>query len=228
MALGLGKIFGFDLPENFNYPYISRSISEFWRRWHITLSAWFRDYLYISLGGNRRGRARMYLNLFIVWSLTGLWHGAGLNFLAWGMYFFLILALEKAFLLKILQKAPAPLCRAYAFLLILIGWLIFASDGAAGSLTALEAVSAIKIMFGAGSSLVSRATLYELSRNAIPLIIMFLASLPLGKRISERLLAGRRASWAYPAISALSLSGIFLSVAYLVNSGYNPFLYFKF
>ena len=129
MAIGLGKLFGFSFPENFRYPYVARSITDFWRRWHITLSSWFREYVYIPLGGNRHGRLRMYRNLLITWALTGLWHGASWNFLAWGLYFFAILALEKAVLARLLARLPRPWQHVYALMLILFGWLIFAYDG---------------------------------------------------------------------------------------------------
>ncbi|MEG2213776.1 MAG: MBOAT family O-acyltransferase, partial [Clostridiales bacterium] len=125
MAIGLGLLFGFHFPENFNYPYISKSISEFWRRWHISLSGWFRDYVYIPLGGNRRGLKRQLINILIVWSLTGLWHGAAWNFVLWGLYFALILVCEKLFLAKWLDKIPAFFAHAYSLLLIFCGWVIF-------------------------------------------------------------------------------------------------------
>lgn len=230
MAIGLGKIFGFSFPENFNYPYVSESITDFWRRWHITLSTWFREYVYIPLGGNRRGKGRMYLNLFVVWSLTGIWHGAGGNFLLWGLYYFLILSIEKAFLLKYLEKLPRALRHVYALLLILFGWLIFASDGAPSSLTLTQALSCVKIMFGAGGTPpISELSKYELVRNIIPLLIMSLASLPLFKTKTLSLLSSKKYGtitlWTLNLLSVLTL---ILCTAYLVNSGYNPFLYFRF
>ncbi|MBQ3404374.1 MAG: MBOAT family protein, partial [Oscillospiraceae bacterium] len=128
MAVGIGGMLGFDFPENFRYPYESKSITEFWRRWHMTLGTWFREYLYIPLGGNRKGIARQILNLLIVWSLTGLWHGAGWNFVLWGLYFFVILVAEKLFLLMLLQRCPKWVGHVYALLLIILGWVIFACD----------------------------------------------------------------------------------------------------
>ena len=229
MAIGLGKLFGFDFPENFNYPYVSKSITEFWRRWHITLSSWFRDYVYIPLGGNRRGKTRTYLNLFVVWSLTGLWHGAGINFLLWGIYFFLLLSLEKLFLLKLLCKLPDFVGHLYALLAILFGWLIFAADGSASSLTPALALECAKTMFGIGAPLFSDLSLYELKRNTLPLILMTAASLPCFAKLSRRALSSDR-FMGFPAL-ALNTASIlifFVSVAYLVNSGYNPFLYFRF
>ncbi len=226
MAIGLGKIFGFDFPENFNYPYISKSITEFWRRWHITLSSWFREYVYIPLGGNRRGRARMYLNLLIVWSLTGLWHGAGFNFLLWGIYYFLLLTAEKAFLLGLLNKAPNAIRHIYSIIFILIGWLIFASDASASSLTLREALSCLRIMFCIGSNpLISAETLYTLNRNLLLLLILLAASTPISKTLLTR--ASNR-SFVTPILNIMTPALLILCTAYLVNSGYNPFLYFRF
>lgn len=224
MARGLGRIFGFEFPENFNYPYVSRSITDFWRRWHITLSSWFREYVYIPLGGNRRGKGRMYINLLITWLLTGLWHGGSFNFLLWGLYFFVLLAAEKLFLLRLLERVPRILRHAYALTFILIGWLIFAFDGA---LTASGALSYFGQMFGFGASLWSNDTLFELRRNILFLIIMALAATPLAK------VAARRFSAVYPSaarvtFNTLALLSIVLSTAYLTDSAYNPFLYFRF
>ncbi len=230
MAIGLGKIFGFDFPENFNYPYISRSITEFWRRWHITLSVWFKEYVYIPLGGNRCGRARTYLNLFIVWSLTGIWHGAGWNFLLWGLYYFLVLSAEKLFLGRILESAPSALRHLYSLTLIIFGWLIFASDGSAASLTLGEAFSCARIMLGfGGAPLISPDTRYELTRNILPIIIMTVASLPLLRNFARRLASSKKyGGSAVVILNIITPLTLILCVAYLVNSGYNPFLYFRF
>ncbi len=222
MAIGLGKIFGFDFPENFNYPYISRSVSEFWRRWHITLSSFFREYVYIPLGGNRRGRARMYLNLFVVWSLTGLWHGAASNFLLWGLYYFALLSLEKAFLGKFLKKAPKILCHIYSLAAILFGWVIFAADTVEGGI-----IPYLSRMFGIGAAeFFGGSDAYELTRNAILLSIMILASTPLPKKIFERVFQGENSRAS--AQNVLTLASFLLCTARLVSSGYNPFLYFRF
>ena len=226
MAIGLGRIFGFEFPENFNYPYISKSITEFWRRWHITLSTYFREYVYIPLGGNRCARPRVYLNLLAVWSLTGLWHGASFNFLLWGLYYFLLISLEKAFLQKRLERVPSLLSRAYALFFILLGWLIFAADGV--SIALPEALTAFKAMLGLSNApLVSGRALYELSRNAPLFIIMAIASTPIMKNLFERLSAKRQAL-SGGILFVLTLAALILSTAYLVNSGYNPFLYFRF
>lgn len=229
MAIGLGRIFGFEFPENFNYPYISESITEFWRRWHITLSSWFKEYVYIPLGGNRSGRARMYLNLLAVWSLTGIWHGAGANFLLWGLYYFSLLALEKALLLDWLERIPKIFRHAYSLLFILIGWLIFAADGAEGALTLSEALGCLKIMLGfGGTPFISALTRYELSRNLLPIVIMAVAATPFPKRILMRIQSARNADGSSVLLNMLSFLSLIICVSYLVNSGYNPFLYFKF
>jgi alginate O-acetyltransferase complex protein AlgI len=175
MARGLGRMFGFEFPENFNYPYVSRSITEFWRRWHITLSSWFREYVYIPLGGNRRGRGRTYFNLLTTWLLTVLWHGGSLNFLLWGLYFFLLLAVEKLFLLRLLERIPSVLGHFYALVFILFGWLIFASDG---TLTVSEAFAYFGQMLGVGVPLFSNDSLFELRRNIIFLGIIWIFLLP--------------------------------------------------
>lgn len=224
MAIGLGRLFGFTFPQNFHYPYVSQSITEFWRRWHITLSAWFRSYVYIPLGGNRRGRWRTYRNLLAVWLLTGLWHGAAWNFLLWGFYFFCILSLEKAFLGRLLARAPRVVRHLYALLFIAIGWLIFASDGsiAVGGLRLLGG------LFGIGvESLASARVGYEWARCLPSLLLMALGATPLPRRALERFC--RRFARAGAAVCAsLSVVSLLLCTAYLVDGGYNPFLYFRF
>ena len=224
MARGLGKMLGFEFPENFNYPYVSRSITEFWRRWHITLSSWFREYVYIPLGGNRRGRGRTYINLFVTWLLTGLWHGGSFNFLLWGLYFFALLALEKLFLLRLLEHIPRLFGHVYALIFILIGWLIFASDG---TLTLSGALSYFGQMFGVGASLCNNDTLFELRRNIVFLIIMALAATPLAK-VAARRLCNICPTVMRAVFNALALVLIVISTAYLTDSAYNPFLYFRF
>ena len=221
MARGLGRIFGFEFPENFRYPYISRSITDFWRRWHITLSSWFREYVYIPLGGNRRGKERTYLNLLVVWSLTGIWHGASLNFLLWGLYFFLVLSLEKLFLLKIIKKAPALAGHIYSLFLILIGWLIFAADG-------LESPFVCFLnLFGIGCPLFDGDSLYELGRNLPFLIIMAIGCTPLMVKAFDKL-KQKSKLWAKAVRNSLALASLILCTCYLADSGYNPFLYFRF
>lgn len=219
MAVGLGRMLGFEFMENFNYPYISRSITEFWRRWHISLGSWFRDYLYIPLGGNRRGRARQYLNLLIVWAATGIWHGASWNFLLWGLYFFALLVAEKAFLLRALDRAPRFVGHVYALFFIVVGWAIFGVE----DLNALGAYLAA--MFGgAQGGLWSAADGYYLRNYALLLPMLAVASTPLAARLMARV-PERAAQWIVPT---LMLGGLALCTAYLVDATYNPFLYFRF
>ncbi len=225
MAVGLGKLFGFDFPENFRYPYISRSITEFWRRWHITLSSWFREYVYIPLGGNRKGAWRTYRNLLITWALTGIWHGAAWNFLLWGVYFFLLLSLEKAFLKKALERIPAWIGHFYALFFILIGWLIFSSDGV-GSLG--EFFTLTGQLFGIGCDCLADGwILYELLRNLPMLTIMIIGATPLPKKLYEET-RGKYPKATLFIRNILCIAALLLCTAYLVDSGYNPFLYFRF
>lgn len=223
MAIGLGKLLGFDFLENFNYPYIAKSITEFWRRWHISLSTWFKEYLYIPLGGNRKGLIRQCVNIMIVWALTGFWHGASWNFLWWGIYFGLLLILEKVLLLKYLTKLPAWIQHLYALFLIVLGWVIFAESSGLSFLTYLKA------MFG-GMGFADQRSLYFLMTGGASLCIMALASTELPKRIAGKWLqklAGRPT--LYVAAKNLSLLLILLlSTAFLVSDTYNPFLYFRF
>ena len=227
MAIGLGKIFGFDFPENFKYPYTAKSITDFWRRWHITLSSWFREYVYISLGGNRRSRTRMYFNLFCVWSLTGLWHGASWNFLLWGIYFFIILVLEKAFLLRALQKLPSLFGHIYALIFILLGWLIFVCDGSDG-LALSDGIRTFGNFFGIGvSSFISKRAFYELLRNLPLLVIMTIGSTPLPLKIYKKI--SEKSTIFSPVFKPIfTIFILIISTSYLVSSGYNPFLYFRF
>ncbi len=220
MAVGLGRILGFDFPENFRYPYMARSITDFWRRWHMTLSSWFREYVYIPLGGNRRGRGRTYWNLLVVWSLTGLWHGASLNYLCWGLYFFVILSVEKAFFLQFLNKAPAIFCNFYAVVLILLGWLIFACE----DLSVLPRL--LSLLLGR-QGFADGWILYELRRNRIFFAVLTLGVTPLPARLWQRF-ADRYPLGGQSARIFLCLCSLVLCTAYLVDSGYNPFLYFRF
>ena len=226
MAIGLGGLFGFDFPENFRYPYVAQSITDFWRRWHMTLSGWFREYVYIPLGGNRHGKGRMVLSLFVTWSLTGLWHGASWNFLLWGIYFFFLLMLEKLFLGRALSRLARPLRHFYALLLILGGWLIFLCDGT-GGLDASSGLSFASSLIGLGVPFFDGYARYELLRHLPLLCLMAVGATPLPSRAHHVLLS------RFPRIGEgmtlmLSLGALLLSTAYLVNSGYNPFLYFRF
>lgn len=219
MARGIGNLFGFSFVENFHYPYISRSITEFWRRWHISLGTWFREYVYIPLGGNRKGKARLLLNLLIVWGLTGLWHGASWNFVLWGLYFGLLLIIEKFFLLKKLEKAPAFLTHIYALFFILLGWVLF-------DFTDMGQMGAfLSGMFTFGNGAISAQAAYLAISYAPLTAVAIFACLPFGKQIYQRI-AATRFGWAFDcaAVSAV----LILATAALVSSTYNPFLYFRF
>ncbi|MBD3108467.1 MBOAT family protein [Bacillus sp. AGMB 02131] len=221
MAIGLGKMFGFTFPKNFDYPYMSKNISEFWRRWHMTLGGWFRDYVYIPLGGSKRGKARLYINLFIVWFLTGFWHGASWNFIFWGLYFGVIIAVEKAGLLTQLNKLHPVWQRLYFIFLILIGWLLFAFENlSAGILYA-------KSMFGIlNNRLFDQQFFYDLYTNIVLLVVCVIASTSLLKNSYEKISKNRQLiKLLY--VGYLTLIIIF-STAYLVDNSFNPFLYFRF
>lgn len=221
MAIGLGRMFGFKFPENFRYPYQSVSITDFWRRWHITLSTWFKEYLYIPLGGNRRGLARQALNLLIVWSLTGFWHGAGWNFVMWGLYYFVILFIEKLFLLKALDKLPKFFRHVYALVLIIIGWVIFASDDVRVLLPYLGS------MFGANGA-IGGMDVYTLLTKAVLLIICCIASTELPKKLFLSAAGAMNEKAAFTLKSVLTIALLALSMILLIGDSYNPFLYFRF
>lgn len=222
MAIGLGKIFGFHFAENFNYPYISRSATEFWRRWHMSLGSWFRDYVYIPMGGNRVAPARRYFNILVVWVLTGLWHGADWNFVLWGLFFAVFLIMEKGFLLKPLQKLPV-LSHLYTLLLVAVSFVIFDSAGLS------EAATHLGRMFGAGGiPLVTGEALYYLGSYAVTFIIAIIGATPFPTRMAKQLSegkGGRALSILAPAALVLVLAVV---TAYLVDGSFNPFLYFRF
>ena len=216
MAIGLGKLFGFDFAENFDYPYISKSITEFWRRWHISLGTWFRDYVYIPLGGSRVGMARMLINLLIVWMLTGFWHGAEWNFILWGLYFAVLLIVEKLFLLKWLNHSKV-ISRIYVLLLVVISFVIFN----AGSIN--EAFVYIGGMLGVGDyPLVSTETLYYLKDYLFVLIIAIVGATNFPKYFVTKF---KTLQWLEPIVLIALLA---VSTAYLVDGSFNPFLYFRF
>lgn len=220
MAIGLGKMFGFEFLKNFDYPYISQSITEFWRRWHISLGSWFREYVYIPLGENRVPVIKHLRNLLIVWFLTGLWHGAAWNFVAWGLYYGLILILEKYFLSRVLERLPAVIRHIYSLVLVLIGWVFFFSPTLGG------AVDYIQLMFGVGANgLVDSEGLYLLTTNLLLLILLVIGSTPIVHRAYERVMAGRGKILANCVVYAAMF---LLCIAYLVTETYNPFLYFRF
>lgn len=222
MAIGLGRMFGFELMKNFNYPYISKNVTEFWRRWHISLGSWFREYVYIPLGGNRCGNLKQYRNLFIVWFLTGLWHGASWNFVLWGIYFGIFVTLEKIFLKSFISKLPSFAAHLYTMLVVIVGWVFFEFD------SIRTGFSFIKTMFGlGGNNLVDNTALYYISTNFILFIILILFSTPIPERVMRNI-KKNLSMWKAVAIPLVYLVLIFISTAYLVNDTYNPFLYFRF
>lgn len=224
MAIGLGKIFGFDYLENFNYPYISRSITEFWRRWHMSLSSWFKEYVYIPLGGNRKGMMRQLVNISIVWILTGLWHGASWNFVMWGVYYGIILIIEKLGLLNFLKKTPAAVGHIYSLIIIVIGWVIFAIDDLG------NAAHYIGMMFGNSGYLVDKPFIYFFQSRIWLLIACVIGSTPLPKMvclgISEKLKDHEVLLAIIETMAFISI--VVLSMAFLVSGSYNPFMYFRF
>lgn len=222
MAIGLGKIFGFDFIENFNYPYISKSITEFWRRWHISLGSWFREYMYIPLGGNRRGLFIQFRNLFIVWFSTGLWHGASNNFIFWGLYFGLIIFIEKIFLKAFLEKLPDIVSHIYTMVLGIIGWVFFDSS------TLNEAFKFIGVMFGAGDNLfIDNLSKYLFNTNIVVLAAAIICSTPLIPRLIRKLKT-KLNKFDIIMITIIQTQILVISVAFLVSDSYNPFLYFRF
>mgnify|MGYP005768218711 CR=1 FL=1 len=217
MAIGLGRMFGFEFIENFNYPYISRSVVEFWKRWHISLTNWFREYVYFPLGGNRVSKPKWIRNILIVWLLTGIWHGAGWNFLLWGLYYALWMLAERLFLGKWLEKLPAALRHIYTLAVVLVGWGLFAIEdmGQLGSYLA--------VCFG-GGSLVDAFTLYQLWSYLPLLVILAFAATPVSGKLFRKL-PDRVQAVATPV---LVLASLVLCTASLVDASYNPFLYFRF
>ena len=231
MAIGLGKMFGFHFLENFNFPYMSKTITEFWRRWHISLSSWFREYVYIPLGGNRKGMGRQLFNIMVVWMLTGLWHGANWNFVLWGVYYGVLLMIEKLFLLKWLDKLPNWIGHIYSMFLVVIGWTIFAQ-------TDIHQLGEyLKTMFGIGHVAVADSDfLYFLGSNAVLLVALIAASIDY--RVWMRRLKQGKDATVYDAIATskgwtiakpvLMVVFLLVSFAFLVGDSYNPFLYFRF
>lgn len=214
MAIGLCKMFGFKILPNFNYPYTSKSITEFWRRWHISLGSWFREYVYIPLGGSKRGLVILIRNLFIVWFLTGLWHGASWNFIIWGLYFGVLITFEKLFLGKILENVNSIFARIYTIICILISWVLFSFEHI------LEGIEYIKVMFGLSiNPLYDNQFIYYFYTNILLIILAIIGSTYLPKKI------GKRFKFIAPAYLVLVM---LLSIAYLVDASYNPFLYFRF
>lgn len=222
MAIGLMAVFGFEIPENFKHPYEAKSITEFWRRWHISLGNWFKEYVYIPLGGSRKGNARTFLNIFIVWFLTGLWHGATINFTLWGLYFCFFLIMEKTWLLKLLDKIPRVFSHIYALVVVYFGWLLFAWEDIHGHRVYMKAMLGM-----AGAGVVNKESLYLLVSNALLMVIMAIGCTSLPKYLAKKVTKkdGVGASLCMSVYVAVIL---LLSIAYLVNGTYNPFLYFRF
>lgn len=225
MAIGLGHMLGFRFNENFNYPYLSKSITEFWRRWHISLGTWFREYVYIPLGGNRAGKARQIRNIFVVWLLTGIWHGASWNFMVWGVYFGILLILEKMFLKSWLDKLPNVVSHIYTMFFVVVSWVIFAFD------SLQEGLAHLGKMFGIGVGTVwDEKGLYLLVSYAVLLLILVIASTPYPKKcaayICHKLGDESVAATILTSVYLIVLLG--LSVAFIVDASYNPFLYFRF
>lgn len=222
MAIGLGKMFGFEFNMNFNYPYVSKSITEFWRRWHISLSSWFRDYVYIPLGGNRVSKIKHIRNLLIVWFLTGLWHGAEWNFVAWGLYYGVILIIEKYLLSPVLDRLPDVVRHIYSIVLVVIGWVLFFSSSFG------QAADYIRVMFGAGAhGFADRESMYLLTSNLILWLILIFGSTPLVHFRYEHMLRSKK--WNTTIINSVVYAALFIvCIAYLVTETYNPFLYFRF
>ena len=223
MAIGLGRIFGFRFPENFDHPYCAGSITEFWRRWHISLGSWFRDYLYIPLGGNRKGKARQLLNILLVWLATGLWHGAAWNFVLWGLLFAVLLTIEKLWLLPRLEKRRV-LGHVYVLFFVLLGFVLFDAE----SLKA--AASSIRAMFFAGGlPAISAESLYQLRSNAWLLLLAAVGATPLPQRLAAAFAAKRHGAKVLAVLEPIFLLALLaVCTAFLVDGSFNPFLYFRF
>ncbi|KAB2864866.1 MAG: MBOAT family protein, partial [Exiguobacterium chiriqhucha] len=231
MAIGLGRMFGFHFLENFNYPYISRSVSEFWRRWHMSLGSWFRDYVYIPLGGNRQGEWKTYRNLAVVWFLTGIWHGASWTFIAWGVYYGVFIMLERAFLGKWLKAMPSWLSLSFTLFVVIIGWVFFRADDFP------YAIAYLQTMFGLhGGPLFDQQALYYLVQYGVVLLVAIIAATPIprivvGKFLSQEL-DDTKTTATRRIVGLVRVSGVlvlfFLSISYIVSSTFNPFIYFRF
>ena len=223
MAIGLGKIMGFDFMENFNYPYISKSVTEFWRRWHMSLSSWFRDYVYIPLGGNRVSKPRQFFNILVVWLLTGFWHGAEWNFPLWGLYFAILLLIEKSFLLEKLKKSKV-ISHIYVMFLVIISFVIFNADGLSGAAYDLSG------MFGfAGVPVSSAEFIYYLRSYLLVIIMAVIGATPLPKKIVEKIRTSDKGNKVINIIEPVACIVLFILItAYLVDGSFNPFLYFRF
>ena len=224
MAIGLGRIFGFRFLENFNYPYISKSVSEFWRRWHISLGSWFRDYVYIPLGGNRVSMLKWLRNILVVWFLTGFWHGADWTFIIWGLYFAVFLVLEKLFLAKWLKKAPSFVSHIYVIFVIIISFVIFNADGLSGAISDLKGLFMLQDI-----PVVTEQTLYYLRSYAVLFILGLIGVTPLAKTLVEKANQNEKAATVIKiAAPVVELALLVVVTGYLVDGSFSPFLYFRF
>ena len=221
MAIGLGKMLGFTFKENFFYPYISKNVTEFWRRWHISMGTWFREYVYIPLGGNRTAKWKIYRNIIVVWLVTGLWHGASWNYVLWGVYYCILLLIEKAFLLKVLKKLPAVVSHLYTIIVVIFGWLLFVFEDLHAGMIHLG------YMFGVGTvGFTEAGATFDLVRSLPFLAILAIASTPLPKKLYYKFYTSGKAARVVIAVGCLLM--MVICTAYLVDSSYNPFLYFRF
>ncbi len=230
MAIGLGKMMGFNFPENFNYPYMSHSISEFWRRWHMTLGGWFKSYIYFPLGGNRKGQARTIFNLLVVWTVTGIWHGASWNFMLWGAYFGVLIVMERLFLGKVLEKIPAFFSWLYTFVLVVFGWVMFdAVDTTIVDIGAMfgEVFTYIGAMFGANGVFIDNTAFSAIMNYGIMFALCILGSSDLIKSLSEWIKT-KAPQWMQYSVPVVQMVVMLASIAYLSTASYNPFLYFNF
>ena len=230
MAIGLGKMMGFNFPENFNYPYQSKSVSEFWRRWHITLGAWFRSYVYIPLGGNRKGTARTIINLLIVWTITGIWHGASWNFMLWGAYFGVLIVIERLFLGKILEKIPTFFSWLYTFVMVVFGWIMF--DGVTPGTTDFgemfsQVFGYIGAMFGANGVGIDNFAINSFVNYSVIFAICIIGCTDILKNLHTKI-KEKAPAWVMYGFPVLQGGVMLASVAFVATSSYNPFLYFNF
>ena len=224
MAIGLGRIFGFHFPENFNYPYISKSITEFWRRWHISLGTWFKDYVYIPLGGSRVGNIKLIRNIFVVWALTGLWHGASWNFVVWGLYFAVFLIIEKVLLSDLLKKVPSAIQHIYVIIVIAISFVIFNNTNFE------QGIGIIKGIFGlTNNNFINPTTKYYLQSYLVIILISIIGATPGTKLLIENLRKKEKSNKIINLFEPIILSALLLiCTGYLVDNSFNPFLYFRF
>ncbi len=218
MAIGLGKMFGFHFEENFNYPYIAKSITDFWRRWHISLSRWFRDYVYIALGGNRVSNKRHILNLFIVWLLTGIWHGANWTFIIWGLFYFVLITIEKK--TKFIEKLGV-FSHIYTLFFVIIGWVIFRANNIS------ELLKYLGYMFGIGTNMViDKMAIDYIKMSGLILIIGIIASLPVSKLVKEKIKINDNIKEIIEMIFVIAI--FIMSMLLCIRATYNPFIYFNF